>query len=120
MEVIVAVLIVSVVIAALLQMRGTTATLFLDIKKRLNTNQIVTLTLWNQNYGFEKSDATLYRLVENFNIDDTLRRELKKSKIKISYDTLDSFDTQNSVLELGKTKISSKDFSLFIDRVRMQ
>jgi len=72
----VAVMIVSVVIASLLKLRGDTNHLFMQIQKSQKESTTGTFLLWNRNYGLNKSNTNLYRLVEDFNIDDDLRREL--------------------------------------------
>jgi len=46
---------------------------------------------------------------------------LKSIKVSLSYDILNSIDTNDSViLEIGKTKLKSEDFTYSLVRVRIQ
>ncbi len=132
-EVMVAVMIVSVVIAALLQMRGETAHKFLEIKKMLQTNQYNSLLIaQNSKYGFEKSNMDMNRLVEDFDLESNLRRKLKSIKVELGYEELKTVDTsefeesdQGSsgsglVFEIGDTSIKTENFTLHMMRVRVQ
>jgi prepilin-type N-terminal cleavage/methylation domain-containing protein len=130
-EVMVAVMIVSVVIAALMQMRGNSSNLFLNIKKSANLNQYNSFLLSNDKYGFENSSLDMYRLVEEFDVESDLRRRLKSMKTNVKYEELKLIDTSefddinNSssssiVFEIGKTILKSDDFSSYLLRVRMQ
>jgi prepilin-type N-terminal cleavage/methylation domain-containing protein len=132
-EVMVAVMIVSVVIAALLQMRGNTTHKLQELKKRLKTTQYNSfLSSLDDKYGFESSNIDLYRLAGDFDMESGLRRKLKSIKTKITYkkiDVLDSNDfdedgennaTSSIILEIGKTDVKSKDFSLSLLRVKLQ
>jgi len=126
-EVMVAVMIVSIVIAAILQMRGNTNNLFLHLQKKAVFNQYSSFFLWNKNYGFENDDFPLYRLVEGIDTDDDLRRELKAIKIHLKYKELERVDLNeltdgivNVVFELGKDEIKTEDFNVNIQRLRLQ
>lgn len=126
-------MIVSVVIAALLQMRGETAHKFLGIKKMLQTNQYNSLLIaQNSKYGFEKSNMDMNRLVEDFDLESNLRRKLKSIKVELGYEELKTVDTsefeesdQGSsgsglVFEIGDTSIKTENFTLHMMRVRVQ
>ena len=126
-------MIVSVVIAALLQMRGETAHKFLEIKKMLQTNQYNSLLIaQNSKYGFEKSNMDMNRLVEDFDLESNLRRKLKSIKVELGYEELKTVDTsefeesdQGSsgsglVFEIGDTSIKTENFTLHMMRVRVQ
>ena len=132
-EVMVAVMIVSVVIAALLQMRGETTHKFFGIKKMMQTNQYNSFLIGQgDKYGFEKSSMNLNRLVENFDLESDLRRELKSQKVSLLYEKLKSVDTseydgENSeksssgtVFEIGKSTIEADDFRVNMIRVRAE
>ena len=126
-EVMVAVMIVSVVIAAILQMRGNTSNMFANLKKKAELNQYASFFLWNNKYGFENETFALSRLVEDIDIDDDLRRELKNIKMKLDYkklrkiDTADySDDTTGIVIEMGEDKISTENFNTKLIRLRLQ
>lgn len=132
MEVMVAVMIVSVVIAALLQMRGDTSNKFFNIKKMLDTNQYNSFLISTDNkYGFESSNIDMKRLVDNFKVQSDLRRKLSSMKVKLKYKTLQVIDTsefnsdeQNAttgiIFEIGKTELITKKFSSSLIRIRVQ
>jgi len=140
-EVIVAVMIVSVVIASLLQMRGNTTHKLLSIQEMIRTNQYSSflLTLGDK-YGFERSHISMNQLVDDFDLESDLRRKLKTMKVEIDYEELETIDTSDFeetaeeedftdeeqegstgiVFEIGKTKLKSDDISLQLIRVRIQ
>ncbi len=140
-EVMVAVMIVSVVIAALLQMRGDTSHKFLGIKKMMQTNQYNSFLLsQSDKYGFEESNIDLYRLVDDFDLESDLRHRLKNIKLKVDYEVLDTIDTAEFdesakpsedgeevqtdttgiVFEIGKSSLQAENFSTSLIRVRIQ
>ena len=140
-EVMVAVMIVSVVIAALLQMRGNTSHKFIGIKKMMQTNQYNSFLLSKgDKYGFEESNIDLYRLVDDFDLEDDLRRRLKAIKLKVDYEELDTIDTAEFdesaqpsedgeevqkdttgiVFEIGKSMLKAENFSTSLMRIRIQ
>ncbi len=119
-EVMVAVMIVSVVIAALLKLRGDTNHLFMQIQKSQKQSSVGTFLLWNKDYGLDKSSANLYRLVENFNIDDDLRRELKNTKVEIKYKRIQNIEFDMLTFEVGETELRSKDFDINFHRVLLR
>jgi hypothetical protein len=115
----VAVMIVSVVIAALLQLRGDTTGRFLQLKKMLHENQYKSFLISSDaKYGFESSRTTLKTLAGDFRLNSTLRRRLKAQKVKLSYDTIDDTRSEGMVFEMGKTSLKSKEFSFSLIRVR--
>jgi len=119
-EVMVAVMIVSVVIAALFKLRGDTNHLFSNLQKRERQNGIATFLLWNRDYGLQKSDTNLFRLVDNFDMDDDLRRELKSLKTEIIYKRVETLELDSLTLEIGKTNLHSKAFDIYLDRVTLR
>lgn len=140
-EVMVAVMIVSVVIAALIQMRGDTSNKFIGIKKMMQTNQYNSFLLsQSDKYGFEESNIDLYRLVDDFDLESDLRRRLKSIKLKVDYEELDTIDTAEFddsakpsedgeevqtdttgiVFEIGKSILKADNFSTSLMRVRIQ
>ena len=90
-EMMIAVMIISVVVAALLQLQANNTHLFERIEKKESLQHYTSLLLASK-YGFENDSLTLDRLVERFDIDDDLRRELKKIKLKVMYETLETID----------------------------
>ena len=122
LEVMVAVLIVSVVIATIFQLKGDANTKLFFLQSAINETQYNSFLLGNsQKYGFGKSNISLNELVNEFDLESDLRRELKAVKVSINYDKKDAIDIPTgSVLEIGKTKLESKNFSTSILRVRLQ
>ena len=127
-EVMLAVMIVSVVIAALLQMRGETTHKFFGIKKMMQTNQYNTFLLGESGrYGFEKSSIHMDRLVESFDLERDLRQKLKALKVELRYTPLKTIDTaefddggSGIIFEIGDTSLVSKEFTLHMMRVRVE
>lgn len=132
MEVMVAVMIVSVVIAALIQMRGDSSTKLFNIKKMIHTNQYNSFLLSQENkYGFEKSNIDMERLVEDFDLESNLRRKLKSIKVKLDYEELKIIDTNEYddseqdvgsgvIFEIGKTVLKSDEISSSLIRIIQQ
>jgi len=136
-EVMVAVMIVSVVIAALLQMQGSTTTKLFGIKEMMQTNQYNSFLLsLGSKYGFEKSHMDMNRFVEDFDLESDLRRRLKAMKVELDYKEIKSIDTSEfeestddakeqststgTVFEIGKTILKTDDFTSQLMRVRIQ
>ena len=92
MEVMVAVMIISVVIAALLQMSGNSSSLFSKVKRESNIGQYSSFLIATTDFGFEDKRITLDKLTKGFSFDSQLRSELKRQKVKIIYTELDSID----------------------------
>jgi len=128
-EVMISVVIISIVIAGLLEMRGNSTHLFMQFSKQSSMNQYASLLLSNEVYGFENKKMGLDRLVQDFNLDNDLRRELKNIKIELTYQELDKIDMReledegaisSAIFEIGKTHIKTKDLSISALRLRLQ
>jgi len=143
-EVMVAVMIVSVVIAALLQMQGNASHKFFQIKQMMDNSQYSSFLLSNADkYGFESSSTDMRTLLDDFELESDLRRKLNAMKLKIEYEELMRIDTnemledteegvsqeldlQNNtgssgvIFEIGKTLLQGEDFSNSLIRVRVQ
>jgi len=113
-------MIVSVVIAALLKLRGDTNHLFMQIQQSQKQSTTGTFLLWNRNYGLDDSSTNLYRLVENFDIDDDLRRELKNIKVEIKYKRIKDIELDMMTFEVGETELYSEDFDINFNRVLLR
>ena len=119
-EVMVAVLIVSVVIAALLKMQGDTNYLFEKLEKVQNKSHYASFLLWNRTYGLDTSNTDLYRLVnlsDTFRIDDDARKILKNTKLTIDYKRLKTLDGDGVSFEIGRTRMKAKDFEIDFNRI---
>ncbi len=144
-EVMIAVVIISTVIMALLEMFANNIHIFSTLTKKTQINQYSSFFISNPEQGLEKEDAlTLYDLIEDFDVEDELRRELKEVKIKIVYQELETIDmsdfdgseeeideTKNSdeeekevnsnmVFEIGKTVLKFDDSSVALLRLRVE
>lgn len=134
-EVMVAVVIVSVVIAALLQMQGNTNHKLFNIKEMMKTNQYNSFLLsLSDKYGFESSKMDMKRLVYEFELESDLRRRLKGMKLELYYEELTTIDTSeldassdlnetsntSLIFEIGKTTLKTKDFTTQVIRVKIQ
>ena len=131
-EVMVAVMIISVVIMALIEMQGNNTHIFTMLKTQTKTNQYVSFLISNDEYGFEDKNIYLYDLVNDFDIESSLRRELKEIKAKIIYQEVQMIDLREQsedendelsagmVLEIGKSIVQTDDFSSSLFRVRLQ
>ena len=140
LEVMIAVVIISVVIMALLQMNGNRAHMFLEISKKNKINQYSSLLLFNPNYGFENKRIFLDRLVADFKIEDELRNKLKSINAQIIYQKLGSIEmgkqqntdaeivdnknvkhvNSNVVFEISKTILKTPQSSIGLLRIRIQ
>ena len=103
-EVLVAVMIIAIVIGALIQLFATNTYTFSSVhQKILHTNK-TTLLLGNAIYGYEDKKVDLAELVKDFNIDDDLRRLLKKEKAEIIYTEVTSIDFDDAAEALAEVE----------------
>ena len=139
-EVMVAVLIISVVIMALFEMQGNNSHFFSKFYKKIQVNQMVSFFISNKKNGFEKEDIYLDDLLSEFKLENELRRKLKEVKVELDYEELvqlgmnedgeeseDVFSDENEEetesevsLEVGKTIIKLDDTTASIVRLRLQ
>jgi prepilin-type N-terminal cleavage/methylation domain-containing protein len=91
-ELMVAVMIISVVIASLLQLFSNNTTLFNNVQRQIGSTMQSTLLLGNREIGFEKKSVMLDELVKGFDVDDELRRSLKSQQALITYTEVRTLD----------------------------
>jgi len=127
-EVMVAVMIISVVVAALLQLQSNNTKSFVHLQKLQKNLQYVSL-LQGSKYGLENDSLTLDRTVARFDLDDDLRRELKSIKAEVIYQRLESIDIKEFddslgeedqsplVVEIGRTILKLPDGSASAIRI---
>lgn len=129
LEVMVAVLIISIVIMALLQMRGHSAHIFSALNQKQEINQYLSFLVSSKDYGFEKDTITAESLVKEFDLDRNLRQNLKNIKINLIYQELASIDLDESddenlslgmIFETGKTILKTDRSSVSLPRIRLQ
>lgn len=101
-EVMLSVLIITLVIAALYSMRANSSFLMQQTVQKNHVQNAQSFLLGNYDYGFIKESVTLDKLLEGFDVEDTLRRRLKNEKLLIDYMPTDSIDSNATNLELGK------------------
>jgi prepilin-type N-terminal cleavage/methylation domain-containing protein len=141
-EVMVAVMIVSVVIAAMIELTGNSSLLLENVRKKSQNLQYLSL-LRESRYGFEDDKANAARLLERFDLDDDLRRALKAIPLHMDYkekerldlskfdfnasdvmeETTDQTQQQsqsNLVLEIGQSGIKQGDVHISVTRIRVQ
>ena len=131
-EVMVAVMIISVVIMALIQMYANNTHIFSSMKKQTQINQYSSLLISNDNYGFEDKNINLNDLVNDFDLENTLRRELKDRKVKVIYTELETIDISEQEndedsevssslgLEIGKSILQTENSSTALMRFRIR
>ena len=130
-EVMVAVMIISVVIMALLKMYANNTHIFTSIKEQIKTNEYSSFLISNANYGFEDKHLYLYDLVDDYDLESDLRRKLKAKKTELTYEVVRSIDLSEQdeneegtnsglVLEIGRDVLRSKDFSVALMRLQIK
>ena len=133
-EVMVSVMIISVVVTALLQLQSATTKNFTHLRKIQKSLQYASL-LQGSRYGYENDSLTLDRLLDAFDLDDDLRRELKNIRARVLYQRLETIDTSDLqgdemetqeqqsevslVIEIGRTVLQLPDGSASILRIRI-
>lgn len=111
LEVMIAVMILSVVIMALLQMYANGAHIFKSANIKSQTNQYISFLIGDEKYGFENDTFSLDMLVAEFEIDSELRRELKDVKVEFLFDTVKKSKSGSSA-EFQMAKVVLKTTNL--------
>lgn len=144
-EVMIAVVIISSVIMALIQMYANNIHIFSTLNKKAQINQYSSFFISNPDNGLESDKVTLYDLLSDFDLENDLRRSLKEIKAEVIYQELESIDMadydgsgdeneedseelqenkENSnssmVFEIGKTILKVQDSSVGLLRMRLQ
>lgn len=146
-EVMVAVLIITTVIMALITMSGNNTHYFSSLKNKTKIDQYASLFISNTKYGLENEDVTLDKLVDQFDIETDLRRELKAIKVNVNYQVIDTIDmsefedtneddtnqyeatdsneqndsvNSNLIIEIGKTVLRVDDSSVPLVRIQIK
>jgi len=144
-EVMIAVLIISTVIMALITMSGNNTHLFSTFKNQKQINQYASFFIANNKYGLENEDVTLDKLVDEFDLETNLRRELKTKKVAVNYQIIDEIDmsefeekdeedlddyvdnnsedenvNSSLIIEIGKTVLRVKDSSVSLLRIQIK
>lgn len=138
-EVMVAVVIISVVIMALMELFANNSHNFSVLSKKGQTNQYLSFLNSPSEYGFNDKHTTLYDLLKDFDVENELRRELKSIKVDLVYQELDSINmdeyspeedkeiqesdeeqraNSSMVFEIGKTILKVNDTSVSMLRIK--
>ena len=88
----VAVVIISVVIMALIELIANNSHNFSTLSKKEQNNQYLSFFGSPSRYGFADKHITLYDLVKDFELESDLRRDLKAIKVDVIYQEIDSID----------------------------
>ncbi len=114
-EVLVAVMIIAVVIGALIQLFATNSHTFSSVhQKILHTNK-TTLLLGHAIYGLENKRVDLAELVKDFNLDDDLRRLLKKERVEIRYTEVTSVDFDEAAEAIAEADANASNSDVYIE-----
>ena len=136
-EVMIAVVIISIVIMALIQMFANNTHIFASLSAKSKINSYISLFIANDDYGLRDKELDLYDLVSDFKLESELRQELRDTKVEIIYKDLDSIDMRefeedtqedkeseaqvNSglVFEIGRITLKIKDSSTSLLRISL-
>lgn len=125
-EVMIAVMIISVVIMALIKMSANNTHMLFAMNENAKNLNYGSFLIENTKYGFETEEQSLYNLLDEFNLDDDLRRKLKAVNTKIIYQELESIDmskinpNSDIVFEFGKSVLKTKNGSIALSRIRLK
>lgn len=97
-------MIISVVISALLQLFATNAHTFASVETKIHQTNRTSLLLGNKIYGYENKSVDIAELLKDFNLDDELRRKLKKEKVEIIYTEVTSIDFDNAAESVAESE----------------
>ena len=102
-------MIIAVVIGALIQLFATNTYTFTSVQQKIFQTNRTTLLLGNEIYGYENKKVDLAELVKDFNIDDDLRRLLKKNKAEIIYTEVTSIDFGDAAEAIAEVEGAQND-----------
>ena len=103
-EVLVSVMIISVVIGSLLQLFSTNSHAFSSIQQKILQTHKTSLLLGNKIYGYENKTVDLAELLKDFNLDNDLRRKLKREKVSIIYTEVTSIDFDDAAESIAEVE----------------
>jgi prepilin-type N-terminal cleavage/methylation domain-containing protein len=106
-EVMISVLIISLVIMAIFSMKSNNAFLVQRSQTQKSIQGYQTFLLGNTEHGLTNESISLDKLIENFEVSDALRRELKSQKVSLIYNSLQTMDANASFFEIGKTTLKN-------------
>lgn len=138
-EVMVAIMIISVVVMAMIEMHANNTHLFSVFQEKSKVMQYASFVVANNKIGLENKKTTLYDFVDEFELEDDLRRKLKKVEVNVLYQELETIDlssfddapkeddtqkdegaASNLVFYVGKTILQFPNSSLALMRLSVQ
>jgi len=121
-EVMIAGMIISVVILGLIRLFANNTHAFMQLDKKVHRNHYLSTLFAMQKYGFEEKTTTMHELLNEFEVEDDLRRELKNIRVDLAYQKLEVVDLKkpDMVFEIGKSILKFDDTSLSLMRVKLQ
>lgn len=142
-EILVAVMLISVVIGALLQLYSNNTRFFSQMGPKMERAYQTTLLQGVTAVGFESGEIGLDELVNEFKVDDDLRRRLKSVRARVDYTELMRLDdadiseeaeafsgtdevetaaaaAEAPALEIGRTSLSIEGIGTSLIRVKLQ
>ena len=121
-EVMVATMIVSIVIAALWKIRGDANIKMMQMQKLVKVTPMLTfLSGQNMRYGFDDEKVDSYKLLDDFQVRRSLRARLKYQKMIVHYNRVRDMELQEGqVIEMGESIVQLQGSDLKCKRVRWQ
>lgn len=126
LEVMISVVIISVVILALFEMKGNSNLIFSQVDKNSKANQYLSFFTEQKDFGFEDKQISMKNLTSEFDLDFDLRREFSNTKIDIKYVELETIDMKKydegseMIFEIGSTNIKINNASASFLRIKLQ
>jgi len=111
LEVMISVVIISVVILALYEIRGNSNLIFFKIDNSSKVSQYLSLLIDQENYGFERKTTSIKNLTTEFDI--------KYIELE-SIDMKDYDEGSEMIFEIGTTNIKINDNSASFLRIKLQ
>jgi prepilin-type N-terminal cleavage/methylation domain-containing protein len=126
-EVMVAVVIISVVIMAMIKMYADSINI-LDIFKKQNASEMAVSYFVQSKFGREEDNTNSYNILSEFDVKDELRQRLKEQKINVDYEKVKVIDMSSIdealgsgvVFEIGRTKIDTNGVVLNLTRFKVE
>ena len=124
-EVMISVIVITSVVMALYVMQGNAAYAFTSYKERAELNQYLSFLIASDKYGHQRDRSHVERLVEDFALEDSIKRELRTINIELDYkliETIDASEIDESmsqvVFEVGKSSVELGDRVVWLIRLR--
>ena len=139
-EVMIAVMVISIVIGVLLQLFSNNTRLFSSMRGHCELCMRSSLLVGNSDYGYKNEKVSLAELVRDFDINDELRQKLKRYEAKITYTRIKELDKeeekvdkevasyigeeeenlQKPSMEIGRSSFQMNEFQTAYLRLRLQ